>query len=84
MTQQERQPDAQAQATTQHRGLAGSTGSASVRGHALMDGEELSAVAQHCNERKQAAKNVQVGSPTCWVPVLFLNRCDYSPSTCSG
>ena len=41
-----------------------SNGSGSTRGtlvEGLMEGEELSAVAQHCNERKQAAKNVQVG-----------------------
>ena len=37
-----------------------SSSSSKVTG-GLLDGEELSAVAQHCNERKQAAKNVQVG-----------------------
>ena len=62
VTHQERESDAEAQATTQQRGTASSIGSASTRGHVLMDGEELSAVAQHCNERKQAAKNVQVRS----------------------
>lgn len=71
---QERESDAEAQVTTQQRGTAGSIGSASMQGHVLMDGEELSAVAQHCNERKQAAKNVQVGSHSSFKLSLSCTR----------
>ena len=53
-----------AEATAGDDGHQGRTAAVTAQ-HGLVDGGTVSAIATHCNQRKQAAKNVQVRHPCC-------------------